>query len=157
MLTYRRQRLNNTQRQELYDRCRGLADYPTCNICNLLVLPGQDWDESHDPDGPPHCMGGTDTGLAHSRCNREHGAKVVGPMVAKCDRAHQKFTGAYRSRQPMRGGRHDGVKRTMEGRVVARKTLSDKHKELGLYEAGGNSDDYEARLEAAAIAMEERR
>lgn len=128
-LTYRRKRLSNTARQELYDRCRGDQPYPACNICDLLIQPGQDWDESHDPEGPAHVFGGTETGVAHSRCNRLHGAQVVRPQVAKCDRVEQKFTGAYRPRTPMRGGRFDKVSKSMAGGVKVRKTLSQKHAE----------------------------
>jgi hypothetical protein len=50
---YSRRRLSTTAREALYDRCRGAAEFPTCNICGQLILVGDAWDESHDPDGPP--------------------------------------------------------------------------------------------------------
>lgn len=128
-LTPRRRRLSNKARQELYDRCCGDGDHPICNICDLPVQPGQDWDVSHDPDGAPHALGGTDIGVAHSRCNRLHGAQVVRPMVAKCDRIRQKYTGSFRPRYPMRGGRFDNVSKSMKGGVKVRKTLAQKHAE----------------------------
>ena len=46
-----RRRLSTTAREALYDRCRGAAEFPTCNICGQLILVGDAWDESHDPDG----------------------------------------------------------------------------------------------------------
>lgn len=113
-----RRRLSSTAREALYDRCRGDAPYPMCNLCPLPIIPGQEWDESHV--GAPAALGGTDTGVAHRKCNRDHGAKVVTPMVAKAKRGRQKFIGAWVPRTPMRGGRNDTIKRTMSGRVVKR-------------------------------------
>jgi hypothetical protein len=121
-LTYPKYRrgLSSTAREALYDRCRGENAFPICNIpgCGLPVLPHQDWDESHI--GAPAAFGGTDTGVAHRKCNRDHGAQVVTPMVAKAKRGRQKFIGAWVSNYPMRGGRNDSIKRTMSGRVVKR-------------------------------------
>ena len=76
---YSRRRLSSTAREALYDRCRGSAEFPTCNICGQLILVGDAWDESHDPEGSPYCFGGTETGVAHRACNRRHGAEVVRP------------------------------------------------------------------------------
>jgi hypothetical protein len=81
-----RRRLSTTAREALYDRCRGAAEFPTCNICGQLVLVGDAWDESHDPEGPPRCFGGAETGVAHRACNRRHGAGVVRPLDAKATR-----------------------------------------------------------------------
>jgi hypothetical protein len=64
IIPYPRRRLSSTAREALYDRCRGEAEYPTCNICGQMILVGDAWDESHDPEGPPHCFGGEDTGVA---------------------------------------------------------------------------------------------
>lgn len=113
-----RRRLSPTKREELYDRCRGENTFPICNLCPLPILPGQEWDESHI--GAPAALGGTETGVAHRKCNRDHGAKVVTPMVAKAKRGRQKFIGAWVPQTPMRGGRSDSIKRTMSGRVVPR-------------------------------------
>jgi hypothetical protein len=88
-----RRSLSSTAREALYDRCRGAAEFPTCNICDQLMLVGDAWDESHDPDGSPHCFGGTETGVAHRTCNRRHGAEVVRPMDAKATRNRQKHRG----------------------------------------------------------------
>jgi hypothetical protein len=35
-----RRRLSTTTREALYDRCRGAAEFPTCNICGQLILVG---------------------------------------------------------------------------------------------------------------------
>jgi hypothetical protein len=82
--------LSTTAREELYDRYRGDAEFPTCNICGQLILVGDAWDESHDPEGAPHCFGGTETGVAHRACDRRHGAEVVRPLDAKATRNRQK-------------------------------------------------------------------
>lgn len=67
--------MNPKQREALYDRCRDGLPYPLCNLCGLPVYPGDSWDESHFP--VPKSLGGTETGIAHMRCNRDHGAKIV--------------------------------------------------------------------------------
>src|ERR1700743_734114 len=78
-----RQKLSSTAREALYDRRPGDAECPTCNICDRLILIGDAWDESHDPEGPARCFGGTETGVAHRDCNRRHGAEVGRPLHAK--------------------------------------------------------------------------
>lgn len=121
IIPYPRRRLSSTAREELYDRCRGDNEFPTCNICKLPVDGvHQAWDESHDPDGPPHCFGGEDTGVAHRACNRRHGAQVVRPMDAKATRNRQKHIGAFQTRRKLPGGRTDWRKRKVDGRVVMR-------------------------------------
>jgi hypothetical protein len=119
-MIFRRRRLSNTAREELYDRCRGAAEFPTCNICQGLVRVGDAWDVSHDPEGPPHCFGGTETGVAHQACNRRHGAQVVRPLDAKASRIRQRHIGAYQTRHKLRGGRTDDLKRKLNGEVVPR-------------------------------------
>ncbi len=117
---YTRHRLSSTAREALYDRCRGSAEFPTCNICGQLILVGDAWDESHDPEGTPHCLGGTETGIAHRACNRRHGAKVVTPLAAKVVRTRQKHIGAFLARHRLPGGRDDFRKRKVDGSVVPR-------------------------------------
>ncbi|MES2671580.1 MAG: hypothetical protein V4673_14345 [Pseudomonadota bacterium] len=127
-LTYRRRKLSNRQREELYDRCRGDKDVPDCNLCGCPILLHQPWHESHE--GAPHALGGTETGVAHAECNRRDGAEVVTPMVAKAKRNRQKFIGAFRTKYPMRGGRNDRIKICIGGGVKPRKSLSQKHADL---------------------------
>jgi hypothetical protein len=117
---YPRRRLSTTAREALYDRCRGAAEFPTCNICGQLILVGDAWDESHDPEGSPFCFGGTETGVAHRTCNRRHGAEVVRPLDAKATRNRQKHIGAFQIRHKLPGGRMDWRKRKLSGEVVPR-------------------------------------
>lgn len=124
-MTFRRKRLSTKQRRALYEDAEKEAraagrQHPICNLCPHPIMPGQDWDESHV--GAPASLGGTDTGLAHRRCNRIHGAQVVTPMVAKAKREADKWRDIKRSRQPLPGGRDDPRKRTMGGTVVDRAT-----------------------------------
>lgn len=145
-LTYSRRRLSSSAREALYDRCRGSNEFPSCNICGLPVDgTRQAWDESHDPEGPPHCFGGTETGVAHRDCNRRHGAEVVIPMNAKADRVRQNFIGASVTRHPMPGGRDSRIKRTIGGRVVERKPRVAK---LAL------AEDYAALIDAVATEIQ---
>ena len=126
-LTYNRRPLSSSAREALYDRCRGDQEFPACNICGLPVDgTRQAWDESHDPEGPPRALGGTETGVAHRDCNRRHGAQVVVPMLAKADRVRQKFIGASISRAAMPCGRASRFKRTIGGRVVPRLSRAEK-------------------------------
>jgi hypothetical protein len=102
-------------------RAEGLGDYPICNLCGTPVLPGRLWDESHDP-AKPRAWGGTETAVAHRKCNRQHGARVVTPMVAKAKRQRRMHLDIFRSTTPLPGGREDRVKKTMSGKVVDRST-----------------------------------
>jgi hypothetical protein len=115
-----RKRRTTAERREFYEQARGGAEFPTCNLCPFVVLPGQKWVVSHAP--VPHALGGTKTGVAHKRCNDEHWAKVEAPMLAKVGRQYDKHRGIHVSRSPMPGGKDDSRKRTMDGRVVDRRT-----------------------------------
>lgn len=122
-----RHRRTGRQREELYDReadkarAMGRGEHPICNLCDLPVAPGQEWDESHV--GRPAALGGRDVGVAHRRCNRRHGAQVVTPMVAKAKRARQKhIRAALRSRRPLPGARDSNIKIRMNGPPVDRRT-----------------------------------
>jgi hypothetical protein len=120
-LTYTRyrRRLSSTDREKLYDRCRGENKFPTCNLCGCPVDGiHQAWDESHFPVA--HTFGGTETGIAHRDCNRRHNNEVVTPANAKANRVRRNFIGASVSSFPMRGGKNDTIKRTMSGKVVKR-------------------------------------
>lgn len=119
-------RLSSKDREKLYDaealraREAGRGDYPICNLCDLPVKPGQAWDESHD--GTPKALGGTSVGVAHRRCNRWHGAKIVTPMVAKVKRQRRAYIGARVPRSIMPGSRADWRKVKINGDVVLRST-----------------------------------
>lgn len=151
-LTYSRRRLSSSAREALYDRCRGDAEFPICNICGLPVDgTRQAWDESHDPDGPPHALNGNDdTGVAHRECNRRHGAEVVVPLMAKVKRNRQKFIGAFQTRYPMACGRDSGRMKKMDGRVVARPTRIQK---LALPGKFTPVEDFDAQIDTVAAEM----
>lgn len=116
----------NKKREDLY-RCEaakaqraGCGDNPICNLCDLPVYPGQEWDESHYP--VPKALNGKRVGIAHRRHNREHGARVVTPMVAKAKRNFRKHRRISEALRPMRGGRYDSIKHKMDGDVIDRAT-----------------------------------
>lgn len=109
--------LTTKQRQQLYDREQERArlakrgDYPICNLCDGPVGPGQEWDESHCPS-KAKAFGGTQTGIAHRRCNRDHNHRFVTPAVAKAKRLRAKHTRAkIASHRPLPCGRNSPFKR----------------------------------------------
>lgn len=113
--------MNPKQREALYDRCRDGLPYPLCNLCGLPVYPGDSWDESHFP--VPKSLGGTETGIAHMRCNRDHGAKIVTPMVAKVKRVRRMHIGAKKhgsGYRPFPFGQRSRWKKKINGEVVER-------------------------------------
>lgn len=126
-LTYTRRKLSSSDREKLYDLCRGANEFPTCNIpgCGGLIVTGQDWVESHFPI--PHAIDGNNVvGVAHARCNKFYAEQVEVPMIAKVKRIRRKHIGAHVSRFPMQGGRHDTRKRKIGGGVVAREARTPK-------------------------------
>lgn len=119
-------RLSSTKREELYDaetekaREAGLGELPICNICHLPIDGTKSrWDASHDPM-KPRWLGGDITGIAHSRCNRQHNNNVDTPLFAKSRRQRWMNIGAKRSQFPMPGGRDDKIKKKINGMVVER-------------------------------------
>jgi hypothetical protein len=150
-LTYTRRRLSSSDREALYDRCRGTKEFPDCNICGLPVDGvRQAWHESHDPDGPPHCFGGTETGVAHADCNLRHGAQIVVPMDAKATRVRQNFIGASVSRFPMPAGRNSPLKRKVGGGVVPRQARVQKVS----FDPPAPADDADLDAQLAAVSAE---
>ncbi len=102
--------LTSRQREDLYDRCRGEAEYPTCNLCLLPITRGQEWDESHNPY-LPRALGGLVDGIAHRKCNRDHGAQHDVPLIARITRLRQKDIGAFVKRsRPIIGSKRSGIK-----------------------------------------------
>lgn len=125
-MTFRR-RLTTRQREQLYEseaekaREAGRGDYPLCNICSFPILRGREWDQSHDPT-KGRWLGGLVTGIAHRKCNRNHGAQIENPKFAKSERIRKRHMDFTRSRSPMQGGRDDTIKKTFRGEVVLRST-----------------------------------
>jgi len=114
----RRKRLSTTERLALLER-----ENATCHLCKGIIQPGQAWDVSHEI---PLELGGADDDenrrAAHRKCHRVHTAAVDLPTIAKAKRNYAKHRGAAVSRQPMRGGRRDALKKRMDGTVVLRAT-----------------------------------
>jgi 5-methylcytosine-specific restriction endonuclease McrA len=92
-----------------------------CHLCSMKVVPGEDWDVSHDI---PLEAGGKDDAtnwfVAHRKCHRVHTSTVDAPLIAKVKRIHQKHVGAQKSRSPMPLGRGSKFKRKMDGTIVRR-------------------------------------
>lgn len=123
MLAPRRKRLSTTARVALYESCIASEDeFPRCNIpgCGLFVRPGERWVESHYPK--PHAWNGTQSGIAHARCNHDYWSKTEAPMMARANRVRAKHIGAFVADTPLPGGRDDRLKKTMRGVVVERAT-----------------------------------
>lgn len=113
----RRKRLSTRERVQLLER-----ENATCHICHGEIKPGQAWDHSHEI---PLELGGADDEtnwrVAHRRpCHRDRTANIDLPTIAKAKRNYAKHRGAFVTRQPMRGGRHDFLKKKMNGTVVYR-------------------------------------
>lgn len=114
----RRKRLSTTERVALLERenCR-------CHLCKGEIQPGQAWDVSHEIELE---LGGTDDDenrrAAHRKCHQDHTAAISLPKIAKAKRNYAKHHGAAISSHPMRGGRHDTLKKRMDGTVVLRAT-----------------------------------
>jgi hypothetical protein len=88
-----------------------------------MIFVGQAWDVSHEI---PLELGGADDDAnrraAHRKCHRAHTAAVDLPAIARAKRVQANHHGARVARSPMRGGRHDALKRKMDGTVVFRDT-----------------------------------
>jgi len=149
-LTYTRRKLSSSAREALYDQSCGANEFPTCNIpgCGRFVKPGEAWVESHFP--VPHALGGTETGVAHERCNKFYAEQIEVPAIAKAKRVRRKFIGAHVARFPMAGGRHSPLKRKVGGGVVPRQLRVPKVS----FDPPAPADDPELDAQLAAVTIE---
>jgi len=127
-------RFGSKRRDELYSReCLAAhkaerGSHPICVHCDLPVMPGQAWDESHI--GTPKALGGKSTGVGHLVCNRLDGAKSVTPMVAKVKRIRLRnlgVTGPGLGPHSLPGGRRSRISKSVSGAVKPRLTHAQKH------------------------------
>lgn len=93
-----------------------------CHLCSMKVLPGEEWDVSHEI---PLEAGGKDDEtnwyVAHRKCHRTHTATVDAPLIAKVKRIHHRHIGAKApSKNPIPGSRNSPWKRKMDGTIVRR-------------------------------------
>lgn len=127
-------RFGTARRDALY-QCEALVAHkagrgrvPICNLCDRPVTPDQAWDESHHPD-QPRVFGGRSVGIAHLACNRLHGAQVVAPQVAKCERVrrrHLGIAGPGLGQHPLPAGKRSPVTKTLRHGPQPRLTASEK-------------------------------
>ena len=112
----KRIRISTTTRVKIFTKDDGI-----CHLCNMKVLPGQEWDVSHEV---PLEAGGADDmtnwRVAHRKCHRKHTAEVDIPVIAKLKRVSARHIGAKVSKNPIPGSKNSPWKRKMDGTVVRR-------------------------------------
>lgn len=112
----KRVRITSKMRADIFLRHDG-----KCHLCNMKVIPGEEWDVSHET---PLEAGGRDDEsnwlVAHRKCHRRHTATVDAPLIAKVKRIHQKHIGAKPKRSNFPTGKNSMWKKKIDGTVVRR-------------------------------------
>jgi 5-methylcytosine-specific restriction protein A len=112
----KRVRITAKMRVDIFLRHDGI-----CHICKMKVIPGEEWDVSHEIALE---AGGRDDDsnwlVAHRKCHRVHTATIDIPLIAKVKRIRARHLGAKKSRTPMPLGRNSKWKRKMDGTIVRR-------------------------------------
>jgi hypothetical protein len=127
-----------SNRELLWLACLNDCGQVLCNLCGAPVKCGEAWDISHMP--VPKALGGNEGGIAHRKCNRDHGSRIVTPAVAKTKRIARKhlgIKGAGLGSRPMPGGKRSKQSKTMQNGVVTRQSQAEKHQAAMARRYGG--------------------
>jgi 5-methylcytosine-specific restriction enzyme A len=110
-------------RKEFSDRTRALAFQRAdgkCDECGMRLEPGRIAYDHINPDG---LTGNNDLNNCAVLCVPCHRQKTRGDVgrIAKAKRQHARDIGAYKSRNPLPGGKASKWKRKLDGTVVWRR------------------------------------
>lgn len=110
-----RKKISGKERATIFLREDGI-----CHLCEMRIIPGQEWDVSH-PD-KSLWAGGTDDRHelkpAHKKCHRAH-TDVETTQRAREVRKRNSYLGAKKSTTPLLGSKrhHSGIRKRMDGTI----------------------------------------
>jgi 5-methylcytosine-specific restriction enzyme A len=120
-----------------WKRCKGLCEkcttkLTTGNIRYDHVIP---WEISYD-SSLENCQ------VICKTCDAPKTYQQDIPTIAKVHRIEDRAIGIERSGKPLLGGRDSPIRKKINGEVVARKSMSERHRELmSKRQIGGNSNE----------------